>query len=71
MAFANMYDHLKLHVATASIVFQLGMFWVMVSHFTPETTNQEKTGLCHLNLYYFPYCHVQAVEQFQGLKTMD
>ena len=33
MSFANMYDHLKLHIVTASIVFQIGIVWAVLSHF--------------------------------------
>ena len=75
MAFANMYDHLKLHVATASIVFQLGIVWAMLSHFViwKQQTREKTANLCHLNLYYFLYCHVTSSgkEQLQDLKTMD
>ena len=40
MSFANMYDHLKLHVLTASIVFQLGIVWAIVSHFALPGKNK-------------------------------
>ncbi len=42
MSFANMYDHLKLHFVTASIVFQLGIAWAILSHFALPGT--EKPG---------------------------
>lgn len=32
MAFANMYDHLEIHVFTALGVFQVGMFWAFITH---------------------------------------
>ena len=40
MSFANMYDHLKLHIATASIVFQLGIVWAILSHFALPGQNK-------------------------------
>ena len=45
MAFANMYDHLKLHVATASIVFQLGIVWAILSHFALPGSNKPGKNL--------------------------
>ena len=41
MSFANMYDHLALHVITASMVFQVGMVWAIVSHFAIPNANQK------------------------------
>jgi uncharacterized membrane protein len=40
MSFANMYDHLKLHVLTASIVFQLGIVWAILAHFALPGKNK-------------------------------
>ena len=40
MSFANMYDHLKLHILTASIVFQLGIVWAILSHFALPGKNK-------------------------------
>ena len=34
MSFANMYEHLALHVLTASNVFQGGMLWALLAHFS-------------------------------------
>ena len=42
MSFANMYDHLKLHVLTASIVFQLGIVWAILSHFALPGKNKPR-----------------------------
>ena len=42
MSFANMYDHLALHVITASMVFQVGMVWAIVSHFAIPNANQKR-----------------------------
>ena len=48
MSFANMYDHLKLHVLTASIVFQLGIVWASLSHFALPGKNKpgKKIRIC-------------------------
>ena len=40
MSFANMYDHLIIHVITASVVFQVGMIWAIVSHFAMPSANK-------------------------------
>jgi len=40
MSFSDMYDHLKLHVLTASIVFQLGIVWAILSHFALPGENK-------------------------------
>ena len=39
MSFADMYDHFVLHVITASMVFQVGMVWAVVSHFAIPNAN--------------------------------
>ena len=57
MAFANMYDYLKLHVATASIVFQLGIVWAMLSHFALPGNNKpgKKLRICAILISIFSY----------------
>ena len=40
MSFANMYNHLALHVLTASFVFQGGMIWAIMAHFAMPNANQ-------------------------------
>ena len=56
MAFANMYDHLKLHVATASIVFQLGIVWAMLSHFVPGNNKPgKKLRICAILISIISY----------------
>ena len=32
MSFADMYDHIALHVLTASLVFQVGIVWGITAH---------------------------------------
>lgn len=39
MSFADMYDHLTLHVLTASNVFQGGMVWALLAHFSLPNAN--------------------------------
>ena len=57
MAFANMYDYLKLHVATASIVFQLGIVWAMLSHFALPGNNKpgKKLRICAILISIISY----------------
>ena len=42
MSFADMYDHLELHVLTASLVFQVGILWAILAHFA--LPNAHKSG---------------------------
>lgn len=41
MSFADMYDYLALHVLTASNVFQGGMVWALLAHFSLPNANQK------------------------------
>ena len=41
MSFADMYDHLALHVLTASNVFQGGMLWALLAHLSLPNANQK------------------------------
>ena len=41
MSFADMYDHLTLHVLTASNVFQGGMLWALLAHFSLPNANKK------------------------------
>lgn len=41
MSFADMYDHLALHVVTASNVFQGGMLWALLAHFSLPNANKK------------------------------
>ena len=40
MSFADMYDHIALHVLTASLVFQVGIVWAITAHFAVPYTSQ-------------------------------
>ena len=42
MSFADMYDHLELHIITASFVFQVGIIWAILSHLA--LPNAHKSG---------------------------
>ena len=42
MSFADMYDHLELHIITASFVFQVGLLWAILSHLA--LPNAHKSG---------------------------
>jgi hypothetical protein len=39
MSLANMYDHLALHVITASNVFEFGMLWALLAHISLPKAN--------------------------------
>ncbi len=42
MSFADMYDHIELHVLTASLVFQVGILWAILAHLA--LPNADKSG---------------------------
>ena len=41
MSFSDMYDHLTLHVITASNVFQGGIFWAILAHISLPNANKK------------------------------
>ena len=50
MSFADMYDHFVLHVITASMVFQVGMVWAVVSHFAIPNANPRGKRIRRLSI---------------------
>lgn len=50
MSFSDMYDHFVLHVITASMVFQVGMVWAVVSHFAIPNANLRGKRLRRLSI---------------------
>ena len=50
MSFANMYDHLALHILTASLVFQVGLLWAIVAHFAIPNANKRGKKLRILSI---------------------
>ncbi len=50
MSFANMYDHLMLHIITASMVFQVGMVWAVISHLAIPSANPRGKRIRRLSI---------------------
>ena len=50
MSFADMYDHLALHIITASLVFQVGLLWAVISHFAIPNANRRGKNLRRLSI---------------------
>ena len=50
MSFANMYDHLIMHIITASMVFQVGMVWAVISHFAIPSANPRGKQIRRLSI---------------------
>ena len=45
MSFADMYDHIALHVLTASLVFQVGIVWGITAHFAVPYASQRSKNI--------------------------
>ena len=57
MAFMNMYDHLELHILTASNVFQFGLAWGILSHLAFENSQEwaKKLRYFSISLGFFSF----------------